>query len=230
MAAWRRACEGEHHRYRSWEHCYEYFRRARPGGLAADRDRATLELAFYLASWGMYRGSSVLLDYAYTAHRGVVDVVADARFDGLWKADFGARTGDDRLVPDVLELVGAVRGAYEPLARARGSRRATDTLVTKVVLGTFGCLPACDRYFVDGFEGEGFRFSRVNEGFVRRVLGFCQGHLPALKQEQARMKEWSGVRYSLMKLVDMYFWQTGHEEGTKARSGDRNRLPAQRTR
>ncbi|MBI4500776.1 MAG: hypothetical protein HY700_06400 [Gemmatimonadetes bacterium] len=68
---------GEHHRYRSWEHCYNYFRRARPARLAADRDQATLQLAFYLASWGMYRGSSFLLRHAYTVHGDTIDIITD---------------------------------------------------------------------------------------------------------------------------------------------------------
>ena len=133
----------------------------------------------------MYRGSGFLVDYAYTAHRGVIDVVADARFDGLWDADFGARSADDELIPLVLELVAGIRRAYKPFATTSGSAQPTDTLVTKVVLGTFGCLPACDRYFVDGFRSEGLKFSKLNGSFVQRVLDFCQEHLPALQKEQA---------------------------------------------
>ncbi len=96
---------GEHHRYRSWEHCYGYFQRTTPGGLAADRDQAALQLGFYLASWGMYRGSSFLLQHAYTVHRGVVDALAEKRFHDLWACDFGARADDAKLLPVVWELV-----------------------------------------------------------------------------------------------------------------------------
>lgn len=51
----------EHHRYRSWEHCYRFFRRAGAAEISNQRDHAALHLGFYLASWGMYRGSSFLL-------------------------------------------------------------------------------------------------------------------------------------------------------------------------
>ena len=142
---------GEHHRYRSWEHCYAYFRRQRLSGLAADRDHAALQLGFYLASWGMYRGSSFLLQHAYTVHRGVIDLIAETRFDELWNTDFGANEDDVRFLPLVRELIAGIRQAYKPFAPATGSSQPTDTLITKVILGTFGCLPACDRYFIDGF-------------------------------------------------------------------------------
>ena len=55
----------------SWEHCYEFFREHR-GDLRRVRDTAALQLGSYLASWGMYRGSSFLLQRPYTAHLPVI--------------------------------------------------------------------------------------------------------------------------------------------------------------
>jgi hypothetical protein len=160
----------------------------------------------------MYRGSSFLLQYAYPVHRGVIDLVADARFDALWGADFGAGEADGQLVPQVEELIVGVRQAYKPFAPATGSAQPTDTLITKVILGTFGCLPACDRYFINGFKGEGGQYSYLNGKFVKRILGFCQEHLAELQKEQASIEQSGGFHYPLMKLVDMYFWQLGYEE------------------
>ncbi len=210
----------EHHRYRSWEYCYGYFRQARRSGLALDRDHAALQLAFYLASWGMYRGSGFLLQHAYTVHRGIVDLVAEARFDALWEADFGSSAADAQFTPFVSDLVRDIRVVYMPFAQATGAAQATDTLVTKVILGTFGCLPACDRYFIDGFKSEGLGFSSFNDKFVGRILRFCQSHLAELQEEQAEIEQQSGIRYPLMKLVDMYFWQIGYEKDSNL-SGDR---------
>src|SRR6266567_156144 len=87
----------EHHRYRSWEHCYGYFQRVSRQTLVADRDHAALQLGFYLASWGMYRGSSFLLQHAYTAHLGVIDQLVKPRFSVLWKQEFGAVENDSNL-------------------------------------------------------------------------------------------------------------------------------------
>jgi hypothetical protein len=33
----------------------------------------------------------------------------------------------------------------------------SDTLITKFLLGTVGCTPACDRYFILGFRRAGLR-------------------------------------------------------------------------
>jgi len=209
----------EHHRYRSWEHCYSYFRGARPKGLVADRDHAALQLAFYLASWGMYRGSSFLLRHAYSVHRGVIDLIAQPRFTPLWDADFGANRNDDRFMPTIRELTEGIKEAYRPFAPFTGSAQPTDTLITKVVLGTFGCLPACDRYFIDGFKSEGFKYTSLNDKFVDCIRTFCRTNLAELRREQAIIEKSSQLPYPLMKLVDMYFWQIGYEQDKKRPDG-----------
>ncbi len=58
----------------SWIHCYYSFYQAfqTPEKSEELYDNLALHLAFYLASWGMYRGSSFLLDYDYLIHMGVV--------------------------------------------------------------------------------------------------------------------------------------------------------------
>ena len=62
-----RLTDDKHHRYLSWEHCYDYF-----GQDEVDPDKACLHMAFYLASWGMYRGSAFLLQKDYLIHKEVV--------------------------------------------------------------------------------------------------------------------------------------------------------------
>jgi hypothetical protein len=202
---------GQHHRYRSWEHCYGYFQRIVPESLSVHRHHAALHLGFYLASWGMYRGSSFLLQHAYTVHLGVIDLLGASRSSILWGTEFGTSQTDRDLVSPILDMIDGIREAYRPFAPATGSRQPTDTLVTKVILGTLGCLPACDRFFIDGFKSAGFSYSYLNRKFIDCLLSFSQENLIDLRQEQARIESSGGVWYPIMKLVDMYFWQIGFE-------------------
>jgi hypothetical protein len=153
----------------------------------------------------MYRGSSFLLQRTYTVHVGVIDCLKAPEFAPLWACEFGDCQGEPNASTIVLGAVNAVRKAYENFGPA------TDTLVTKVLLGTFGCLPALDRYFVDGFRQTGNEYSKLNRAFVDRIVAFARANEGPLRDEQARIEKVSGVRYPLMKLVDMYFWQIGFE-------------------
>ncbi len=211
---------GEHGRYRSWDHCYGYFQRIPPETIAANRDLAALQLGFYLASWGMYRPRGFLLDYTYTIHRDVIDVFIDPRFSILRDREFGAGADDlQDLKPRIVEAATLIREAYKSFAAVTKSSEASDTLVTKVLLGTFGCLPAFDRYFNSGWKDEGFkpRIPRLKDKFFEQVFGFCQENLVDLRDEQAQIERGAygaGIRYPLMKLVDMYFFQNGFEADT----------------
>jgi hypothetical protein len=196
---------GAPHRYRSWEHCYGFFQHNTRAGIASQKEYAALQLGFYLASWGMYRGSTFLLRYDYSVHLGVVDRLAAPHLSPLWEREFGTGDEDYKILPIVDSAIEAVRDAYMPFGIA------TDTLITKVLLGTLGCLPACDRYFIAGFKNAGFKYSR--DDFVDRVLRFCRDNRDELLTEQARIKGSSGKHYPLMKLADMYFWQIGYDLG-----------------
>lgn len=205
----------EHHRYRSWEHCYGYFRKSGPEGMRVNLDQSALQLGFYLASWGMYRGSSFLLQHTYTIHKSVIEQLASQRFSPLWKREVGAGERDQELVPLIMDATKAVREAYSPFAQLTDAGPATDTLVTKVLLGTLGCLPACDRFFIDGFKSEGLSYSYLNEKFVGRVLNFCQQNMDELRRDQNAIESMGGMTYPLMKLIDMYFWQIGFERSVR---------------
>lgn len=197
-------------RYRSWEHCFAYFRRIGPTGVLADRQQAALQLGFYLASWGMYRGSTFALQYDYTIHLDVVDCLAVPEYAPLWQHEFGCTDEDMQFVPLIFDAADAIARAYEPFARAL-DKQVTDTLVTKVLLGTLGCLPACDQLFISGFCHSGFSFSYLNKQFARRIFEFCRENRAELQAEQARINQSSPVPYPLMKLVDMHFWQIGYD-------------------
>ena len=135
-----------------------------------------------------------------------MDSLISPEFEPLWKSDIGSKPEHKSLAPLILVASERVREAYRTFGEP------TDTLVTKVLLGTFGCLPACDRFFIAGFRCAGFFvYSWLNPRFVDRILQFSIENIGNLQDEQNRIKKASGVHYPLMKLVDMYFWQIGYE-------------------
>ena len=198
-------CDGDPDgRYRSWEHCYGFFRKHWRDLLQVEKT-AALQLGFYLASWGMYRGSSFLLQHTYTAHLPVIRVLASPQFSNLWRRDVGTHDDDVELAATIMALVESVKAAYERFGKP------TDTLTTKVLLGTVGCLPACDRYFIQGFRARGSPYSCLNRSFVDRILRFGIDNRLELAALQAMIIDRGGLRYPLMKLVDMHFWQIGFD-------------------
>ena len=61
--------QDSNHRFKSWEYCYTAF------GNLDSVDYLSLHLAFYLASWGMYRGSCGIFWKDYKIHIKTIDTI-----------------------------------------------------------------------------------------------------------------------------------------------------------
>ena len=108
----------KHHRYKSWEHCFSYFSKKK-----LDEAIACLHLSFYLASWGMYRGSSFLLWKDYLVHREVVKHILSLKH--LRSIDFSKQCKTE--IHEIFELSSWIRNWYQrnmsqSTARLRQSR------------------------------------------------------------------------------------------------------------
>lgn len=106
-------------RYKSWEYCHEIFNYYGRKEEITDEvyDLLALNLAFYLASWGMYRGSSFLLQRDYKTHIGAVKEIMKDKYKDLWNYDPSDKNNEE-LETDANRLVQlclAIAKTYEPI-------------------------------------------------------------------------------------------------------------------
>lgn len=183
----------EFQRYNSWNHCYTAF-----GNASLDNETLALHLGFYLASWGMYRGSSKLLERDYKVHTGVVEII---------KKYFYLRNNETKtLTIDSLEIILRLIIELSKYYKKSHNVTPTDTLLSKIVLGTLGCLPVFDRFFIDGVKDQGFYFSTL-----KRKSLICLFDYYAEKRKEIEKIKRKYPQYPAMKLIDMYFWQIGYD-------------------
>ena len=202
----------ENGRSRSWEHCYRVFRDARTDP-SPDYDYLSLHLAFYLASWGMYRGSSFLLQKDYKVLSPVVEEVLKPEYDCL----FGVACADLRKLEVQAMLTNArnyIADYFDPIRKAVAGREVASSvspvLITKILMGTLGCVPAYDRFFVDGIKKYKVTTQEYSPSSVLALADFYEAHNGRL--EEARRGMWTeDLIYPQMKLLDMGFWQIGFE-------------------
>ena len=84
-------------------------------------------------------------------------------------------------------------------------------LVTKILMGTLGCVPAYDRFFQDGVATYKVTTREYSLDSVLRLVDFYEEHNDRL-EEARRGFEGDGLTYPQMKLLDMGFWQIGFEK------------------
>ena len=206
----------ENGRSRSWEHCYRVFRDARTDP-SPDCDYLSLHLAFYLASWGIYRGSSFLLQKDYKVLVPIVEKILKPEYDCL----FGVACADLREaeVQGSLENLNKyIAKHFEPIRDEVAGRKVPSSvspvLITKILMGTLGCVPAYDRFFQDGVATYKVTTREYSLESVRRLVDFYEEHNDCL-EEVRRGFEGGGLVYPQMKLLDMGFWQVGFEKNLK---------------
>lgn len=203
-------------RYRSWEYCYSSFCHAR-GKKDVDIDYLSLQLAFYLASWGMYRGSSFLLQKDYKIHIPVIEELLKEKYDslsGIECLEF-RKENNQRLLE---ELNRFIREYYDEV---RSSVKKQDikndvsyTLITKILMGTLGCVPAYDRYFIAGIKSRNVATGTYSIKSVLQLADFYENNAGKLNQVQKNMMVFD-FPYPQMKIIDMGFWQIGYDLDAK---------------
>lgn len=195
-------------RYASFDYCFNYFQKAREeAGVACLSDDKRLELSclhlgFYLASWGMMRGSGELLQRSLRVFTPVVEMLAQEP-ETSWELD----------VPCYVENVDAVLALGMRIRKAFRVA-ASDVLVTKTMLGVFGCVPAFDRFFVNGFGA-----STLCRKALVRIGEYYEENQSVLDDVEVHTLDFATGCYTdrcypVAKIIDMIFFQEGLSKGS----------------
>ena len=236
LRTFRKNCKKPNSRYKSWEYCYEQFYRARKRKHLSEKDYdfLSLHLAFYLSSWGMLR-NSFLLECDYKIHISVIKEILNPRYQDL----VGVKCSDifnekDDKWDCLEELIKKIRSFYWRIRKKVYKKKVvnlpekdvSDVLITKVLMGTLGCVPAYDRFFKEAIAGKEnlYRDNDAIKGALKRYIApskfgknsmtklveFYERHNSELESIRKKMKM-ADIEYPQMKLLDMGFWQLGFD-------------------
>ena len=131
-------------RYASFDFCYNYFysfyKRNKLDELADEKNLqiSCLQLGFYLASWGMMRGSSFLLEKSIKNYKNLIITISKMN-PKLWEIDV-----DNYDEENIKLLLNCKKQIIEVLGK---ENKPSDILVTKIMLGVFANVPAYDGNF-----------------------------------------------------------------------------------
>ena len=200
-------CKSFSHRYKSFDYCYNYF--LKTDNLEMDIEKSCLSLGFYLASWGMFRGSGFLLQKSVKYFEPTIHYISSLD-KSVWKIDVD-RYSDDN-IDKILEIYDGIKRRLIPAGKA------DLTLTTKVLLGVFGFIPAFDNYFCNTFReiAAGSKYSKcgfrkVNRNSLNIIKEFYDSNKQAIdclsKQTFTTdflTGEKTEINYPKAKIIDMY--------------------------
>lgn len=203
-------------RHQAWGYCHEQFVKAHNKEAPYDKDYLCLHLSVYLTNWGMYRGSSALLFNDYRVHGDAVDIILDQKYSNLWNYNPFDSSNNVSLPQELFDRRnGELWHAYNELMEKTNYPRkkqdfpnASEILVTKVMLGTWGCVPAYDTFLKKGLQYLNIDDSVTEDGLKSIIKYFktcpkVHGVIKSLPQ------------YTPMKIIDAYLWELGFELSLK---------------
>ncbi|HMJ07813.1 MAG TPA: hypothetical protein VK468_02340 [Pyrinomonadaceae bacterium] len=159
---------GPNERYASFDYCYNYF--SSTENITKDIEKSCLMLGFYLASWGMFRGSSFLLQRSVKGFDTTVRYISGLE-KSVWNIDVDSYTDENmQMITDIYENI---KGCLID------NGNADLVLITKILLGVFGFVPAFDRYFGNTFRdvsGGRCGFRRVNKNSLTVIKKFYEAN------------------------------------------------------
>jgi hypothetical protein len=192
-------------RYASFDYCFNYFQTFREQKRISELDsvenlqESCLQLGFYLASWGMLRGSSFLLGKSVKVYEPLIKAVASAN-PILWEIDVDCYT------PENMQ---AILDFRKTIIHSFGNNFPSDILVTKIMLGVFGNVPAFDSFFKRGFGVSTFgRYALEN------VAAFYQANNVLIDKFRLATLDFHTAQptnrlYTRAKVIDMIFFIEG---------------------
>lgn len=204
-------------RYALFDYCFNYFQSFREEDkiekLAepSHMELSCLQLAFYLASWGMLRNSFLLeksVRFFQPLLRGI------ATFDKrIWTIDADSYDNENiELLLDCRHMI------VESLGR---EPKSSDTLVTKILLGVFGNVPAFDGFFRKGFGTHSF-----GKKSLLRIANFYEENKALIDSKEIYTFDYATARptsrkYTKAKIIDMI----GFIEGNKGSQSEPQSRP-----
>jgi hypothetical protein len=190
-------------RYASFDYCFNYFQSFREDGnvwgIAEGKNIqiSCLHLGFYLASWGMFRGSADLLQRSARHLIPAIELIATADAV-LWEIDAHCYTEPN--IRWLLEMRRSLCHAYPGMS---------DILVTKIMLGVFGNVPAFDTNFKNGFQVTAF-----GPKALRKISAFYEENSAVIDRYRTPTLDFvsgepTARNYTRAKIIDMAFFIKG---------------------
>ena len=193
-------------RYASFDYCFNHFQSFREQGRISELaslphiQESCLHLGFYLASWGMLRGSSFLLGKSVKVYESLIKSITSAN-PILWEIDVNCYTPENiRLILDFRKTI------QENLNYGNG---ASDILVSKIMLGVFGNVPAFDTNFKGGFG-----VSTFGKNALEKISDFYRANSIIIENSRLATLDFmtgqpTNRLYTRAKVIDMVFFIEG---------------------
>jgi predicted RNase H-like HicB family nuclease len=223
-------------RYSAYDYCFNYFRDFYANGkqneIASEENMSTscLQLGLYLATWGMYRGSSALHKRSFKIYEGLIERISENSY--FWEIDVEDYCQErGKADSEVLQAIKDFKGKvvkllsddynkitpYEKIYFKKNMEhqklQVSEILFTKIMMGVFGCVPSYDSKFTKTLENK-----TLNKISLEEIYDFYTKNKEVLDKKQKEFKTlnvkggFTEHTYKKAKIIDLIGFRVIQEE------------------
>ncbi|MCT7484584.1 hypothetical protein [Aliarcobacter cryaerophilus] len=206
---------GEEDRYASFDYCYNYFRNSTADEIEQNMETSCLHLMAFLSSWGMLRGSSFLLEKSVWSYREIILYIINKKRENPESWVLGDY---DKIDDSKIDSIVAIYYDIENLlieTNQKSSNQNYSTLITKIMLGVFACIPAFDTNFVKTFNilykrkfPQSINSSKIEKeklkGYLKLIIEFYKNNKNCIDAINISTKSFHNIKCNNVALNNTY--------------------------
>lgn len=207
-------------RFMAYDKCRDAFEKYCDNKL--DDEIMALHLYAFLSSWGMTTHIQYLMRKNYICLFNVAKALKQyhdewAKFSHDFCPDKNKADEEESYIKTVLAMKTAIIKALNNNCGETLPKGASNVLINKIIMVTYGCIPAFDSYIRAEWENLGFQkfSSRGKDWLNRSLLEELYEYVSDNRKELLELP--SENRYSVFKKLDMILWGK-HEQENKRKN------------
>lgn len=169
------------------------------------------ELFIFLSNWGMVARGAFLMQHSYRILVPVIKILLNEKYEILQNPEIDVV---EQNISKIIELKDKI--SFE-LSTFSGNKNkvVSDTLLSKIIMGVFGCTVTYDTYIKEELLGEKSKKSgrtgkiasaSFSEKSLKAICGYYKENIEKLEPLRNRFKMPDGELYPPLKFLDILMW------------------------
>ena len=173
-------------------------------------DEKAKELFIYLANWGMVARGSFLMKHTWRILKGVVEILNDKKYEPL-------RNPEIVDIQNNIDLLFELKDKIDnELRQFHNGREVSYTLISKILLGAFGCTVAYDRNVRIALSLTNLASQTFNKESILALGKFYKTNEEEFENLRKKVKERTTYECPPFKLLDLGLWSVSDIESDEA--------------
>lgn len=181
----------------AWIDCYTSFNNER-----VTQEQKAKELYLYLANWGMVVRKSFLLQYNWRIFTNVIKILEKEEYKELKDLD----VRDSNIQKKIKNLIKLKKEINNNLLNYHAGNNITDTLVSKIILGTLGCTIAYDSKVVENLRENKIASAGFNDKSLEELAKFYNLNFERFENARKDIESKTESKCTQFKFLDLFLW------------------------